>query len=82
VTDAERQIIEDYKATFGTDSGRRVLEHMKLRARVNWCSVSEKVPIEPNRVIWNEARRDFVLGTIQNVEFDFSKEPVEEKEKE
>jgi len=79
VTDAERQIIEDYKAVFGTDSGRRVLEHMKVRAGVNWCRVSKVAPIEANRVIWNESQRAFVLGTIQNVEFDFTSEPVKEE---
>ena len=78
MTEADREIIVDYQRTFATPEGKRVLDHMKWRAGMTWCKVSKTLPIEPNRVIWNEAQREFVLGTLKNVEFDFSKETVQE----
>jgi len=82
VTESERALLVDYVDLFATATGQRVLEDMKHRAGFYRTRVMKGLPIDPTRIVWNEAQRAFVLETAKRAEFDFSTEPVPEKETE
>ena len=82
MTEAERAILVDYVDLFATPVGQRVLEDMKRRAGVYGTKVKKGLPIEQTRLIWNEAQRAFVIEVANRAAYDFSKEPVPDKETE
>ena len=79
MTDEERAILVDYVDLFATPIGLRVLEDMKRRAGCYGTKVKKGLPIEPTRLLWNEAQRAFVLEVVNRAAYDFSQEPVEEE---
>ena len=82
MTEAERAILADYVDLFATPVGRRVLEDMKRRAGVYGTKVKKGLPIEPTRLLWNEAQRAFAIEIANRAAYDFSQETVPEKETE
>ena len=80
MTDDERAILVDYADLFATALGQRVLEDMKRRAGFYGTKVKKGMPIEPTRLLWNEAQRAFVLEVVNRAAYDFSQEPVEDEE--
>jgi len=82
VTEDEHQLLNDYIDLFSTPVGLRVLEDMKRRAGVYGTKVKKGLPIEQTRLIWNEAQRAFAIEIANRAAYDFSKEPVPEKETE
>jgi hypothetical protein len=83
MTDAERAILADYIDVFATPAGKRVLEDMKRRAGYyGSCVVEGGSPTADGekRIVWFESRRAFVIGIEGRAKYDFSKEPVENKE--
>jgi len=79
MTEAERAILVDYVDLFAQPLGQRVLEDLKRRAGVYGTKVKKGLPIEPTRLIWNEAQRAFVIEVANRASFDFSKEPAQEE---
>ena len=82
MTDEERAILVDYVDLFATPIGLRVLEDMKRRAGCYGTKVKKGLPIEQTRLIWNEAQRAFVIEVANRAAYDFSREPVQNEEKE
>ena len=80
MTDAKRAILEDYVDVFATPAGQRVLENMKQRAGYYGTKVAKGAPIEPTRLVWNEAQRAFVIETMNRATYDFSQEPVKQEQ--
>jgi len=80
VTEKERQVLIDYIDLFATPLGQRVLEDMKRRAGIYGSKVKKNLPIDLPRLAWHESQRAFVLEVAARAAYDFSTEPVEDKE--
>jgi len=61
--DKEQKIIQDFKETFGTDHGKRVLERLESLSTLNRSSVGSDrgKPIDVNRLIYDEGQRAIML---------------------
>jgi hypothetical protein len=66
--DEKIKVIQAYQTCFSTDAGKSVLEHLKWLVHYNRCHITTDGPIDPNRLIADEARRGLVLGIITKVE--------------
>ena len=80
--DKLKQLQQDYKNTFSTDEGKRVLEDLKLRG----FYYSSTFTGDANGMIWNEGMRAIVLTIISMIEQPYDEiiklvgqEPEEEK---
>lgn len=74
MTEQEKKLISDYKATFSTDSGRNVLSHLKKMTNFGRSHFSSG-PIDANALIYDEARRGLVLRIIQYIEANLEAAP-------
>ena len=75
--DEARQLVIDYKQTYGTPHGKRVLDHMKACA----CFNIAKVPIDNlGRIDAYEVVRNLGLrSSIVNIEMILNTDPDEKK---
>lgn len=85
MTDTEHALLVDYVDVFATPAGKRVLEDMKRRAGYYGSCVMEggsPTVDGEKRILWFESRRAFVIGIENRSKFDFTTEPVQDKEPE
>lgn len=64
-------LTRDYKETFGSPHGQRVLAHI---LRVSGVT-APKFSLEPNQLLWNEAQRHFALSIFRQVHSSLDKLP-------
>ncbi len=69
----ERQVIIDYKSTFNTEHGQRVLERMKRKAKFHTGNKPKLADgnIAVNELIWLAAQRSVIIDIINTM----NKEP-------
>ena len=65
------QLARDYKETFGTPHGQRVLAHI---LRISGAT-SMRFTSDPDQLRWNEAQRHFVLSIFKQVHSSLDKLP-------
>ena len=75
--DKARQLVIDYKQTFGTRYGKRVLEHLKLMANFNVAVVpnDHNGKIDALEIMRQEGMRSVIIG----IETMLNTDPSEEK---
>lgn len=61
MTDEKRQLAMDFKDTFGSPYGLRVLEALDKRTTMNRPSVDSTGTIDPNRIIYDEGQRAMMV---------------------
>jgi hypothetical protein len=66
----KKQLIIDYKQTFNTETGKRVLNDLKRKTTLHRSSVRPEKPIDTNRLVYDEAQRSMILYIIQMLEKD------------
>jgi hypothetical protein len=74
--DQKKQLIVDYKQTFLTPQGQRVLEDLERKTTLHRSSVKPGQPIDTNRLIYDEAQRSMILYILQKM----GKDPYEVKQ--
>lgn len=69
MTDDEKQVVVDYRATFNTEHGKRVLERMKKKAKFHMGSKPKKADgdIAVNELVWLAAQRSVVIDIINTM---------------
>lgn len=72
--DKERQLIKDFKETFGTPHGQRVLAKLRTLSTYDYSRMPIDRNIDPYRVVADEAQRSVVCYIINKVEADLDKE--------
>jgi hypothetical protein len=72
-TDEENQEIIDYRSTFLTDHGKRVLDRMKRKAKFHTGHKPKKLDgdISTNELLWQAAQRSVII----DIENTLKKEP-------
>jgi hypothetical protein len=61
MTEEQRQLSMDFKDTFSSPFGERVLKKLDSLSTINRPSVMADKVIDPNRVIYEEGQRAMVL---------------------
>jgi hypothetical protein len=61
MTEEKRQLAMDFKDTFGSPFGERVLAELDKRTTMNRPSVSSAGVIDPNRIIYDEGQRAMMV---------------------
>ena len=61
MTEEQRQLSMDFKDTFGSPFGERVLKKLDSLSTINRPSVMADKVIDPNRVIYDEGQRSMLL---------------------
>lgn len=62
--------VQDYKKTFSTDHGKKVLEDLMMRSGMRSCNF---VPGDPQATAFNEGNRQIVLYILQKLSVDIKK---------
>jgi len=61
------QLLIDYKETFGSEAGKRVLHDLDRKTTFSKSAIPVNGPIDTNRLIKDEAQRSFFLYIIKKV---------------
>ncbi|MBN2591631.1 MAG: hypothetical protein JXA96_17325 [Sedimentisphaerales bacterium] len=61
------QLLIDYKETFGTEAGKRVLLDLCRKSTYSRSAIPAGGPIDNNRLLKDEAQRSFFLYIINKV---------------
>ena len=82
--DAAEQLIRDYKYTFGSPDGKRVLEDLKRLANYDLVLVplDNNGRIDSHQVMRNEGNREVVVHILRKIKVDLSKPKQTEAVKE
>jgi len=73
---AKLQLIADFKNTFGTQEGKRVLNKLISLSNYKHSKMTD-YPIDPYRVVADEAQRSVICYILKMVESKFDQEPNE-----
>ena len=68
-----KQLLKDYKATFATEPGKRVLKDLFKQGHINKSSFN----VDSHKTAFNEGQRDIVLYINKMIEL----KPIERQEK-
>lgn len=62
-----QQLILDYRVTFGSEHGMRVLEDLKNHSTLNRAAVRKGQALDVNMLIYDEAQRAIVLYILGKI---------------
>jgi hypothetical protein len=68
VTDDQKDLVLAYKATFATETGKKVLEHLRRVGNIHSTRLVRGNGFDVNQLIFDEAQRAFVLEIVRKVE--------------
>lgn len=71
---ANKQLIIDYKQTFATDSGKRVLADLRRRCPMLTEAIDATKGVDVNRILIEEGRRSVVLHIYKMLKLDPNEE--------
>jgi len=66
----QTMIIAAYQRLFNTEDGKIVLEDLKKKSTYNRSAVLDKLNINPNQILYDEAQRSMVLYIERNINID------------
>lgn len=75
--DKKKQLIHDYRETFGSESGKRVFEHLKQCAKFNVAYLPKDN--QGRTDIYEMMRQNGKRAVITHIELMLTKDPYEKK---
>ena len=73
----QEQLLIDYKETFLSSTGKRVLKDLDSKTTFSRCSFSDNKPIDVNKLIKDEAQRSIFLYILKQIH----RTPVKKQER-